>query len=155
MPERCVLGNYIHVGCDSVFLAQGGIRVDDGVIFGPRCTIWTANHRYDSATAIPYDAGVVLRPVHVEEGVWVGTNALILPGVRVGYGSVIGAGSVVAGDIPPGAIAVGNPCRPVKFRDLAQFDRLRKEQRWYLKLAGEGRLREEEIGLDLLEQELR
>lgn len=49
------------------------------------------------------------RPVVIEDSVWIGTHSIILPGVRVGYGSVIAAGSVVTKDIPPMAIAGGNP----------------------------------------------
>ena len=52
----------------------------------------------------------------VEDDVWIGMNAIILSGVKIGKGAVIGAGSVVSKDIPPYAIAVGNPCKVVKYR---------------------------------------
>lgn len=54
------------------------------------------------------------RPVHIEDRVWIGTGAIILPGVTVGEGSVIGAGSVVTKDVPSGVVAVGNPCRVLR-----------------------------------------
>lgn len=55
----------------------------------------------------------------MEDDVWIGMNSLILSGVKIGKGAVIGAGAVVAKDIPPYAIAIGNPCKIVKYR----FDR--------------------------------
>ena len=52
----------------------------------------------------------------VEDDVWIGMNALILSGVKIGKGAIIGAGSVISKDIPPYAIAVGNPCKVIKYR---------------------------------------
>jgi acetyltransferase-like isoleucine patch superfamily enzyme len=58
--------------------------------------------------------GGAVRPVVIEDNVFIGTNAIVLKGVRIGTGSVIGAGSVVSSDIPPNVIAAGNPARPVR-----------------------------------------
>lgn len=54
------------------------------------------------------------RPIDIGSDVWVGGGAIILPGVRVGSGAVIGAGSVVTRDVPERVLAVGNPCRVVR-----------------------------------------
>lgn len=54
------------------------------------------------------------RPIVVEDDVWIGGGAIVLPGVRIGRGTTIGAGSVVTRDVPAGVLAVGNPCRVVK-----------------------------------------
>ena len=51
----------------------------------------------------------------IEDGCWIGGGVIILPGITIGYGSVIGAGSVVTKDIPANSLAVGNPCKPIKF----------------------------------------
>jgi maltose O-acetyltransferase len=51
------------------------------------------------------------RPITIEDDVWLGGGVVLCPGVTIGRGSVIGAGSVVTKDIPPGVVAVGNPCR--------------------------------------------
>ena len=67
----------------------------------------------------PQDPGFacVEGPVEIGDYVWIGARALILPGVRVGEGAVIGAGAVVTRDIPPYAIAAGNPARVIKQRN--------------------------------------
>lgn len=53
-------------------------------------------------------------PITIEDDVWLGGGAIVLPGVTIGRASVIGAGSVVTKDIPPGVVAVGNPCRVIR-----------------------------------------
>ena len=53
-------------------------------------------------------------PVWIKDGVWIGANSTINPGVTIGRKSIIGAGSVVVSDIPDFCVAVGNPCRPIK-----------------------------------------
>jgi galactoside O-acetyltransferase len=53
-------------------------------------------------------------PIVIEDKVWIGSNAVVLPGVRIGYGSVVGAGSVVSRDVPPMSVAVGTPCRVLR-----------------------------------------
>jgi maltose O-acetyltransferase len=54
------------------------------------------------------------KPIEIGSDVWIGGGALILPGVRIGSRSVIGAGSVVTRDIPGGVFAAGNPCRVIR-----------------------------------------
>jgi maltose O-acetyltransferase len=51
------------------------------------------------------------RPIVVEDGAWIALGALILPGVRIGRGAIVGAGSVVSEDVPPNVLVVGNPAR--------------------------------------------
>jgi len=67
---------------------------------------------FESATEPEKNA---LRTI-IENDVWIGQNTFVKAGVKIGSGSVIGAGSVVTKDIPPYAIAVGNPCRVIRFR---------------------------------------
>ena len=55
----------------------------------------------------------------IADDAWLGTNAVILPGVRVGNGAVVGAGAVVTKDVPANAIVVGNPARLLRTRSVA------------------------------------
>ena len=118
-------GSHTHWGSD-IYANFGLTLVDDGhifigdrVLFGPNVTVATASHPVDPelrAKALQYN-----RDVYIGENVWIGANAVILPGVHIGKNSVIGAGSVVTKDIPENVVAVGNPCRVL--REIGERDR--------------------------------
>ena len=88
------------------------ISIGDGTLIGPNVTIATAIHPEDPKirkTGYQYNL-----PVTIGKNVWVGSGAIILPGVKIGDDSIVGAGSVVTKDIPNGVVAVGNPCRVLR-----------------------------------------
>jgi len=143
--DQIRFGNNIYLGPGASFWATGGITVDDNVIFGPRVTIHSSNHRYEGAEALPYDGVTILRPVHICQNVWVGANVLIAPGVTVQEGAVIAMGAVLTKDVPAGAIVGGNPAKIIKYRDMERYERLKAEGRFYLKLKAEGNMTWEKI----------
>ncbi len=118
-------GRHVHMG-KGVYANFGLTLVDDGEIFigdftmiGPNVTVATAGHPiWPELRKRGYQYNV---PVKIEENVWIGAGAVILPGVTIGKNSVIGAGSVVTKDIPPNAVAVGNPCTVI--REIGEHDR--------------------------------
>lgn len=63
--------------------------------------------------------------------VWIGQGAMVKAGIKIGAGAVIGAGSVVVKDIPPYAVAVGNPCRPIKFRFSEDICQKLLDSKWW------------------------
>ncbi len=113
--SRCEIGNYSGIGINAKL--GGKVIIGDYVMMGPNCTIYTQNHSFER-TDIPMcmqgvsDEKVVI----IEDDVWIGGNATILPGVTIGKGSIIGACSVVAKSIPEYSIVVGNPARIIKNR---------------------------------------
>ena len=92
------------------FFGRGGITIGDGVFIGPKCNLITINHdpNPDNRSA------TYGRPIIIEDKVWIGINSTILPGVRIGYGSIVGAQSVVTKDVPPMTVVAGNPARIIK-----------------------------------------
>lgn len=126
--QNLVLVGHSYFGCNGYYHAGGGLHIKEGCCFGPMVTILTENHHYDSPQleAIPFDHIKFREPVIIGENVWVGARTLILPGVEIGDGAVIGAGSVVTKDIPPYAVAVGNPARVIKFRDEKKYAELKR-----------------------------
>lgn len=113
------LGSNVYANSNLTLVDDGNIYVGDKVMFGPNVTVATANHPIDPtlrAEGLQYN-----KDVHIGENVWIGANAVIVPGVRIGKNTVIGAGSVVTKDIPEGVVAVGNPCKVL--REVSERDR--------------------------------
>lgn len=139
-PEKIFLGSDIYIGPGASFWATGGLKIDDNVIFGPKVTIHTSNHRYEGADSLPYDGVTILRPVRICANVWVGANSLIAPGVKINEGAVIAMGAVVTKEVPAGAIVGGNPAKILKYRDMVRYEKLKNEDKFYLKLKSSGKM---------------
>jgi acetyltransferase-like isoleucine patch superfamily enzyme len=88
------------------------ITIEDDVLLGSGVNIYINNHRFDNVDMPIIDQGhYAPKPVVLEKGCWIGANVIILPGVKIGKNSVIGAGSIVTRTIPAGVVAVGNPAK--------------------------------------------
>jgi len=112
---RCDYGYNVRVGrglfvnYDCVFLDCAPIEIGDDVQIGPAVQIYTATHPLDPD--VRRSGLEAASPVRIGNNVWIGGAAVLLPGITVGDDAVIGAGSVVTRDVPPGAVVVGNPAR--------------------------------------------
>ena len=105
-------GSDIYVNSNLTLVDDGHIYVGDKVMVGPNVTVATANHPANAelrSRGLQYN-----RDVYIGENCWIGSNVVIVPGVKIGSNSVIGAGSVVTKDIPDNVVAVGNPCRVLR-----------------------------------------
>ncbi|MGM9998241.1 MAG: sugar O-acetyltransferase [Candidatus Bruticola sp.] len=110
--ENIYLGSRCYINYNCVMLDCASISLGDGVLIGPNCGLYTAIHPLNSGLRLQ---GIEMaKPIKVGDGVWLGGNVTILPGVSIGEYSVIGAGSVVTKDIPSRVLAYGNPCRVIK-----------------------------------------
>ncbi len=114
-------GRRISIGHDSDLgincRIYGTVHIGDHSFMGPDVVIWTTNHRFDR-TDIPmmYQGSTPEQPVTIGNDVWIGTRAILLPGVHIGSHSVVGAGAVVAKDIPEWSVVAGNPARVIRYR---------------------------------------
>ncbi|WP_417067490.1 sugar O-acetyltransferase [Niveibacterium terrae] len=117
-PFHCDYGVNIKVGervlfnFNCVVLDCAEVHIGDNVLIGPGVHIYTGQHPLDAARRVKGECSA--RSVVIGADVWIGGGAIICPGVRIGKGSVIGAGSVVTRDIPEGVVCAGNPCRVLR-----------------------------------------
>ena len=109
---------------------KGKVNIGSYVIAAGDCLIITQNHNYEGES-IPYDETLIVRDVEIGDFVWIGARVLILPGTKIGEGAIIQGGAVVHGEIPPYAIAGGNPAKVFKYRDIDHFKKLKVEGRFY------------------------
>ena len=110
--NNIVLGKNVFINSNCYFMDGAKITVGDNVFIGPSCGFYTANHPLDYQTR---NQGIEQAlPILIGYNVWLGGNVIVLPGVEIGDGCVIGAGSVVTKDIEANSIATGVPCKVIK-----------------------------------------
>jgi acetyltransferase-like isoleucine patch superfamily enzyme len=105
------IGARSYIGPNSVLFGAGGIELGEAVQVSPGVVITSHQHTFKRSVVDIRDQPIEFAKVVVERDVWIGANATILPGVRIGAGTIVGAGAVVTGDLPPQAVALGVPAR--------------------------------------------
>lgn len=120
-------GKHVYANFHLTLVDDTDIYVGDYTMFGPNVTVATAGHPI--LPALREQVYQYNMPVVIGRNCWIGAGAILLPGVHIGDGTVIGAGSVVTKDIPANVVAVGNPCRvlrPIGARDREYYFKERK-----------------------------
>ena len=107
----------------------GSVTIGDNFHSGDGCEIITQNHNFEGEM-IPYDHTYVVKDVVIEDNVWLGNRVTILPGVTIGEGAIIQAGSVVVTDIPACGIAGGHPAKTFSSRNKLHYYKLKEEGRF-------------------------
>ncbi len=116
-PFFCDYGANIHLGqkvyfnFNCVVLDVCEVRIGEFTLFGPAVQIYTATHPLNAAQRRRQEYA---KAIEIGSDCWIGGGAILLPGVKIGSKSVIGAGSVVTRDVPSGVVAAGNPCRVLR-----------------------------------------
>lgn len=137
---RCDYGCNIHVGknfyanFDCVILDVASVTIGDDVMLGPHVDIYTATHPIDpDIRASGLELGL---PVRIGDKVWIGGQTVVTPGVTIGEGAVIAAGSVVTKEIPAKVIAGGVPCRVIReitAEDTRYWEEERRDYERYMR----------------------
>jgi acetyltransferase-like isoleucine patch superfamily enzyme len=113
MPQNVVIGNNTSLAEFTHILGGGGVTISDNVLIASHVIIVSQSH--DTQSQI-MRLSLTAKPVIIEDNVWIGANAIILPGVKIGCGSVIGAGAVVSKDVANNTVVVGLPAHPIRER---------------------------------------
>jgi len=117
-PEKVIIGDHVAInrGCQlyATYL-QGGaeIIIEDNVALSPNVCLFSAGQDHKTLKL-----GDIVGTIRICKNSWIGGGTIVLPGVEIGEGSIIGAGSVVTKNIPPYSIAVGSPAKVIKKRVL-------------------------------------
>lgn len=117
--KNLYFGSHVYANFNLTCVDDAAIYVGDHTMFAPNVVITTTNHTI--TPELRKKQCQYVRPVHIGKNVWIGSGAVILPGVTIGDNTVIGAGSVVTKDIPANVVAVGTPCRVL--REIGERDR--------------------------------
>jgi acetyltransferase-like isoleucine patch superfamily enzyme len=112
------IGADTHIQPNCQFSAyKGSIRIGARVEIAPNCAFYPYNHEIKAGIPVRNQPLCSKGDIVVGDDAWLGYGVIVLDGARIGNGAVIGAGSVVTGDIPAGAIAVGAPAKVTRMRD--------------------------------------
>lgn len=112
------IGNNVGLNFNVMINADSGgkITIGDNVRIGPYTVMRASNHKIDDIDRPIYTQGHEPGEIIIEEDVWIGAHVTLLPNIKIGRSTVIGAGSVVTSDIPSFSIAAGIPARVIKMR---------------------------------------
>ncbi|WP_310737017.1 acyltransferase [Pseudoalteromonas sp. SG43-5] len=112
-------------------IGKGNVNIGDNFHCGFGCVLITENHRYKNSDAIPYDSNYEVYDTAIGSNVWLGIRVTVLPGVSIGEGAIIQAGSVVTKNVPPLAIAGGSPAKIFSSRDSEHYFRLKNQKKFH------------------------
>ena len=110
--QNTYIGNHVFLNHLCTILDCNEVRIGDHVMVGPAVQIYTAAHTLEAETRI--QGWEVAKPIAIEDNVWLGGGAILLPGVRIGRNAVVGAGAVVSRSVPANTIVAGNPARVIR-----------------------------------------
>lgn len=124
-PFHCSYGENIYIGHNTylnafcTILDNNEVRIGNHVMIGPAVQLYTAAHLLQADARI---AGwEVTKPIVIEDKVWIGGSAVVLPNVTIASSAVVGAGSVVTRDVPANTVVVGNPATVIREIDQHRF----------------------------------
>lgn len=114
---KLFIGDNTYIGeFNNIRVGGADINIGSNCLISQHITIVSSNHSIAMGGQIN-EQGWIAKPVIICDDVWVGANSVILPGITIGKGAVVGAGSVVTKDVPAYAIVMGNPAKIKKYRE--------------------------------------
>ena len=110
------IGDDVGLALGVLITTSGGVEIGDRTLVGYRAQIISANHKIPEGRKKIFGSGHEKKKVLIGPDVWIGANSMILPGVKIGEGAVIAAGSVVTNNVEPYTIVGGVPAKEIKKR---------------------------------------
>ena len=116
LGDGLVIGNTTGIAQNAFIQVRGRVVIGNHVIIGPNVSIFSENHNFHDRNKYINEQGATRGDVTIENGVWIGSGAIILAGVTIGSGAIIAAGAVVTKDVPPYEIWGGIPAKKISQR---------------------------------------
>jgi len=110
--ENIYIGDHVYLNVLCTILDCNEVHIGNHVMIGPLVQIYTAAHDLQAESRI--QGWETAKPIVIEDNVWIGGGAILLPGVRIGRNAVVGAGAVVRQRVPANALVVGNPAAVIR-----------------------------------------
>lgn len=107
-----IIGDHTRVGLHNTII--GPVTIGHHVNLAQGITVTALNHNFSDTGKRIDEQGITTAPVMIEDDIWIGANAVILPGVKIGNHSVVAAGAVVTKDVPPHTLVAGVPAKVIK-----------------------------------------
>jgi acetyltransferase-like isoleucine patch superfamily enzyme len=107
-----IIGDHTRVGLHNTII--GPVRIGNHVNLAQGITVTALNHNFEDTNKRIDEQGISTNPVIIEDDIWIGANAVILPGITIGHHSVVAAGAVVTKDVPPHSLVAGVPAKIMK-----------------------------------------
>lgn len=117
-PKNIEINDFSHIGENCQIIGDSGVYIGKYVMIAKNCEIISGNHEYSDYKTPLILQGMRLydQPIVIEDDVWIGNNVIILPKVRIGRGSIVGAGAVVTKSVEPYSIVAGVPAKFIRYR---------------------------------------
>ena len=129
-PTKVHIGKGCYIQGKTLINSTGGLYLEDYIAIGYNTTILTFIHNYQYSKSIPYDNINILKPVVIRSFAWIGWHSRIYPGIEIGEGAIVSMGAIVASDVPPLAIVMGNPAKVVGYRSAKNFNKCKLENKF-------------------------
>ena len=107
-----IIGDYTRIGLHNTII--GPVKIGSHVNLAQGITVTALNHNFDDTNKRIDEQGISTNAVTIEDDVWIGANAVILPGVTIGTHCVVAAGAVVTKDVPPHSLVAGVPAKIIR-----------------------------------------
>ncbi len=107
-----IIGDYTRIGLHNTII--GPVKIGSHVNLAQGITVTALNHNFDDTNKRIDEQGISTNAVTIEDDVWIGANAVILPGVTIGSHCVVAAGAVVTKDVPPHSLVAGVPAKIIR-----------------------------------------
>jgi len=115
-PRGLIIGNNVSISSYVVITTAGNVSIGNNVLIGYGSKILSANHKIPTNFGTIFGSGHDCKPIVIKDGVWIGANVTVLPGVTIGEGAVVAAGAVVTKNVAPFTIMGGVPAKFIKKR---------------------------------------